>query len=109
MMKCKCGHDISDHDTGYGCLADTDDRHVCKCNNEKDVIYQDYIAALLAAGNAMQALAYNFKSVATFRETDGNCYHCGANETQTHSPKCQFAILQNELSAALEAWENVTK
>jgi hypothetical protein len=92
MMKCKCGHDISDHDTGYGCLADTDDRHVCKCNNEKDVIYQDYLAALIEAGNAMAIQLESIRAVA-IKEDDKN-----AVEWWTKSD-----------AAALAAWEQVTK
>jgi hypothetical protein len=93
MMKCKCGHDISDHDTGYGCLADTDDRHVCKCNNEKDVIYQDYIAALLAAGNEMAERLRAINEYVT------------ASATEDASVK----LYAPNNAAALTIWEEVTK
>jgi hypothetical protein len=65
--------------------------------------------SILDAGAALQEAAENFKAVATFREKDDNCYHCGANETQMHSPKCQFVILQNAVLRAIDKWTQITK
>jgi hypothetical protein len=66
-------------------------------------------ATIASAGNVLRDAVRDFNAVATFRENDDLCYHCGTDENHMHKPTCQFIVLQNALLRAVDAWQLVAK
>lgn len=62
-----------------------------------------------ASYQAIATAAREYIKVATFREANDLCYHCGADETMQHSKLCYYEQTRNKLAAALVALEQETK
>lgn len=67
------------------------------------------VLAELAQLQAIATAAQEYIKVATFREANDLCYHCGADENMQHSKLCYYEQTRNKLAAALAALEQETK